>query len=311
MTYTARPGGPGVLLFRGRKRVGSFTAPLRISRRGRPVQLLGKADTGVADGSYRGSLVLHRARGGLAVVNELPLDEYVQGVVPSEMPAELAPRGAEVAGGGRPLLRRVLAAAVGDLRPPSRHAFAGLHRRVGRAGRVHRGGAGHPPPGAHLRGRADHRVLLLHLRRADRERGELVRGLRAAALPGQRARPLRPHLAPPPLRAALQRARDGPPPAGAVRGPLPARGGDQARGVSANRPRADRGHEGRHADRGRAAAHAARPARHLGALLQGGHMDRPRPAAGRLSGAAPLGAVRGRAQGARAVAPRPPREASR
>jgi stage II sporulation protein D len=45
----------------------------------------------VADGSYRGSLILHRARGGLMVVNRLPLDEYVQGVVPSEMPASWHP----------------------------------------------------------------------------------------------------------------------------------------------------------------------------------------------------------------------------
>jgi len=87
VTYTARPGGPGVLLFRGRNRVGSFTEPLGVSRGGAPVQLLGKADTGVADGSYRGSLVLHRARGGLMVVNSLPLDDYVRGVVPGEMPA--------------------------------------------------------------------------------------------------------------------------------------------------------------------------------------------------------------------------------
>ena len=55
------------------------------------MQLLGKADTGVADGSYRGSLVLHQARGGLAVVNELALDDYVQGVVPGEMPANWHP----------------------------------------------------------------------------------------------------------------------------------------------------------------------------------------------------------------------------
>jgi stage II sporulation protein D len=71
--------------------VGRFTAPLRVSRRGAPVQLLGKADTGVADGSYRGSLVLHRARGGLMVVNRLPLDDYVAGVVPGEMPASWHP----------------------------------------------------------------------------------------------------------------------------------------------------------------------------------------------------------------------------
>jgi stage II sporulation protein D len=91
VAYTARPGGPGIELYRGRKKVGRFTSPLRISRRGVPVQLLGKADTGIADGSYRGSLILHRARGGLMVVNRLPLDEYVRGVVPSEMPASWHP----------------------------------------------------------------------------------------------------------------------------------------------------------------------------------------------------------------------------
>ena len=91
VTYTARPGGPGVELYRGRKKVGRFTAPLRISRRGAPVQLLGKADTGITDGSYRGSLILHRARGGLMVVNRLPLDDYVAGVVPGEMPASWHP----------------------------------------------------------------------------------------------------------------------------------------------------------------------------------------------------------------------------
>ena len=91
VTYTARPGGPGIELYRGRKKVGRFTAPLGVSRRGAPVQLLGKADTGVADGSYRGSLILHRARGGLMVVNRLPLDDYVSGVVPAEMPANWHP----------------------------------------------------------------------------------------------------------------------------------------------------------------------------------------------------------------------------
>ena len=91
VTYTARIGGPGVLLFRGRKRVGSFRAPLRVARRDKAVQLLGKADTGVADGLYRGALVLHPARGGLAVVNSLGIDDYVRGVVPGEMPSSWHP----------------------------------------------------------------------------------------------------------------------------------------------------------------------------------------------------------------------------
>lgn len=91
VTYTARPGGRGVLVFRGRKRVASFPAPLRVTRRRKAVQLLGKADTGVADGRYRGALVLHPARGGLAVVNSLNIDDYVRGVVPGEMPSTWHP----------------------------------------------------------------------------------------------------------------------------------------------------------------------------------------------------------------------------
>ncbi len=91
VTYTARPGGHGVLLLRGRKRVASFSAPLSVMPRGKPVQLLGKADTGVADGRYRGALVLHPARGGLAVVNSLDIDDYVRGVVAGEMPSTWHP----------------------------------------------------------------------------------------------------------------------------------------------------------------------------------------------------------------------------
>ena len=37
---------------------------------------------------YRGSLVVERVAGGLSVVNTVPLERYVRGVVPSEMPAD-------------------------------------------------------------------------------------------------------------------------------------------------------------------------------------------------------------------------------
>ncbi len=40
--------------------------------------------------AYRGSLEIHRADGALQVINELPLEEYLYSVVPSEMPTEYA-----------------------------------------------------------------------------------------------------------------------------------------------------------------------------------------------------------------------------
>ena len=41
----------------------------------------------VGDPSYRGSLELVKSEGGIAVINEVLLEEYLYGVVPSEMPA--------------------------------------------------------------------------------------------------------------------------------------------------------------------------------------------------------------------------------
>ncbi len=39
---------------------------------------------------YRGSLVIGRSGSGLYVVNDVPLESYLRGVVPREMPGELA-----------------------------------------------------------------------------------------------------------------------------------------------------------------------------------------------------------------------------
>lgn len=40
---------------------------------------------------YRGKIELVKAQGGLHVINELPLEEYLYGVIPSEMPADYQP----------------------------------------------------------------------------------------------------------------------------------------------------------------------------------------------------------------------------
>lgn len=89
VTYVVRPSGRRLaLLGRGGTRLGTFRAPLRVGRGGRPLKLLGPAINGVDGGRYRGRLELHPgALGGVTAVNALPIDAYVQGVVSGEMPS--------------------------------------------------------------------------------------------------------------------------------------------------------------------------------------------------------------------------------
>jgi stage II sporulation protein D len=72
---------------RGR-RIGRFPTPLAVSGADRNLQLVGCAPiNGIQDGHYRGTLEIRRSEGGgLTVVNELPVDEYLQGVIPGEVP---------------------------------------------------------------------------------------------------------------------------------------------------------------------------------------------------------------------------------
>jgi stage II sporulation protein D len=67
-------------------RAGKIAArrlPLRFEPGAAPLVLDGKA--------YRGSLVVHRVGGRLVVVNRIPLDRYLRGVVPWEMPDDWHP----------------------------------------------------------------------------------------------------------------------------------------------------------------------------------------------------------------------------
>jgi stage II sporulation protein D len=75
-TYITRPTSTGVQVraLSGR-RIGTFPAPLVVDGEGQPVRLYGRP--------YRGALEI---RGGYTV-NALDIDDYVQGVVPDEMPA--------------------------------------------------------------------------------------------------------------------------------------------------------------------------------------------------------------------------------
>jgi stage II sporulation protein D len=61
-------------------------APVTLTGRGFP-RLLGLAENGVRDGSYRGRLVLARAGEEVLVIDDVGLEGYLRGVVPAEMPA--------------------------------------------------------------------------------------------------------------------------------------------------------------------------------------------------------------------------------
>ena len=107
--------------------------------------LRGRAANGRVSGAYRGALDFRAgAFSGVDAINALPLDSYVQGVVPDESPAVVADRGAQGPGRRRPHLRGRDDEAGGDLRPLPRHALAGLRRRGGRGGLDEPGGAPRP-----------------------------------------------------------------------------------------------------------------------------------------------------------------------
>src|SRR4051812_31071299 len=87
VTYTAKRRGSKVAVFKGRRRVGTFSA-VSAYRPRRVTRLLGRAMTGVTSGRYRGKLVLRPgSSGGVTVVNSLDVDSYLKGVVAAEMPS--------------------------------------------------------------------------------------------------------------------------------------------------------------------------------------------------------------------------------
>ena len=68
---------------RRRRRSPKLRLPLRYEPGASPLTLDGNA--------YRGALIVHRRAGKLTVVNKLPLDRYLRGVVPWEMPDDWHP----------------------------------------------------------------------------------------------------------------------------------------------------------------------------------------------------------------------------
>jgi stage II sporulation protein D len=82
-----RPGRRGLRVSIGRGKPADPPSPVRIEPSRSRLRLDGDALNGVAGGRYRGALEIHLAKRRLSVVNRIDLDDYVQGVVPSEMPS--------------------------------------------------------------------------------------------------------------------------------------------------------------------------------------------------------------------------------
>jgi stage II sporulation protein D len=71
----------------GGDHIERLAAPVQVTSSSGVVQLLGTAINGLKDGRYRGSLELQPGTfGGMVAVNAVSLDDYVQGVVPEEVP---------------------------------------------------------------------------------------------------------------------------------------------------------------------------------------------------------------------------------
>ena len=84
-TYSVRAMSDGTLALydQNGKKVGRFQSPLRVTGPA-PLQLAGS-------GPYRGALEFRTVAGGVQTVDALGLDDYVRGVVASEMPSGWSP----------------------------------------------------------------------------------------------------------------------------------------------------------------------------------------------------------------------------
>ena len=88
-TYVATRSGAGVKVKRlGGGTLDTFSGVLAVRPDSTPMRLLGTAINGVNGGTYRGNFELRPGTGGgVTAVNAAGIDDYVQGVVPGEMPS--------------------------------------------------------------------------------------------------------------------------------------------------------------------------------------------------------------------------------
>jgi len=90
-TYSAVRGLAGGVRLRSAsgRELGTYQAPLTITGGPAGVQVRGRSQNGVSNGSYRGTLEIRPAAiGGVSAINALDLESYVRGVVAGEMPSD-------------------------------------------------------------------------------------------------------------------------------------------------------------------------------------------------------------------------------
>ena len=164
-----------------------LAAPLRFEPGTQPLRLGGAG--------YRGALVVRRARGGLMVVNVLPLDRYLRGVVPWEVPKgwHEATYEAQAVAARSYTLATLHPGKNFDLFPDQRSQAVRRHSR--RASADESCDRCDRRPGARL-ARPDHPgVLLLQLGRQNVVRARCVAARAAGAIPRLGRRSVRLHLA--------------------------------------------------------------------------------------------------------------------
>lgn len=87
-TYIARTSGSTVVVRNTRgKLLGRFSGGARATGVGGVQRLMGAAINGVSSGLYHGAIDMLPDGGGVTAVNVVQLEDYVQGVVPGEMPS--------------------------------------------------------------------------------------------------------------------------------------------------------------------------------------------------------------------------------
>ena len=87
-TYVVQAAGRGrIALVSGHGRLlGHLRTPLELTGTA-PITLAGAAINGISNGRYRGRLEIVSGAHGLRVINRVPLEEYLLGVVPAESPS--------------------------------------------------------------------------------------------------------------------------------------------------------------------------------------------------------------------------------
>jgi stage II sporulation protein D len=86
-TYTIRRSGSSLKLYHGGSLIASYSDGFILTGP-RALKLHGRALNGLSGGRYRGTMELSEGVfGGVTAVNNVGIDEYVQGVIPGEVPA--------------------------------------------------------------------------------------------------------------------------------------------------------------------------------------------------------------------------------